>query len=203
MRKIAPHATLLAALAFAFFAGSFLVSCGGAQKASAKGYETVETPASELESIKAEMEKDNIASGIGIGESESELTARKIAADESRAALAASIQTIVERMSESYTQNVNAGSKTIWEEGTRNIVMQQVNGSTVYKTIPQFNEDNNQWKIYVLTVLNPEIFKKALETAPAVDNQEELEMRVKKDEMMGKMDAAIATYKNKYEPLKK
>jgi len=45
-------------------------------------------------------------------------------------------------------------------------------------------------------VLDPSLFKNAVSAALA--KEEELELRVKKDDMMAKMDANIAEYNNKY-----
>jgi hypothetical protein len=179
----------------------FLNSCGGSkttasQTASARGFETVTTPASELEQIKETMEKNHIPCGIGIGESSDEQVARNIAADEARSEVARSINTQVQRLSESYAQNVGGEAKKIWEEAVRQVTNEHVRGSTVHKSVVQYNSQANRYKIYSLIILNPEMFKSAV--LDATDRDEELELRVKKDDMMRKLDAGIAEYDAKY-----
>jgi hypothetical protein len=189
----------LAAVALSSMAIS-LASCASksqqAQVASAKGFETVATPATELEDMKRDMENKFIPCGIGVGESADEMVARNVSADESRADLAKTMGTLVQRLSEQYAQNVGSEAKKIWEEGVRQLTDQEISGATVYKTITQYNSENNRYKIYSIMVLNPDLFKNAL--ALASSKQEEFELRVKKDDMMKKLDDGIANYEAKY-----
>ena len=183
---------------------ALLSSCGGkatksqkeAQTASARGFETVTTPTSELEAKKRDLEDKNIPCGIGIGESTDESVAHNMASDEARTEIAKSIDVQVQRLSESYAQNVNGEAKKIWEEGVRQITNQHVRGSKVLQTISQYNKETDRYKIYTLMVLDPKLFKEAIVEASARD--EEFELRVKKDEMMSKLDANIAEYDAKY-----
>jgi hypothetical protein len=142
------------------------------------------------------MSEDNIVAAVGLGESTDEQVARTIASDEARSTMGAAVSTIVMRMSEQYVQNVSGEAKKLWEEGARNLTNQELNGATVYKSVVQFNEENSKYKVYTLMVLKPELVKKALEASLA--GQEELELRVKKDDMMAKMDAATQAYSTKY-----
>jgi len=168
-----------------------------AQTASARGFETVTTPTSELEAIKRDLEEKNIPCGIGIGESTDESVAHNMASDEARTEIAKSIDVQVQRLSESYAQNVNGEAKKLWEEGVRQLTNEHVRGSKVLKTIPQYNKENDRYKIYTLMVLDPKLFKNAI--ADAIDaREEEFELRVKKDEIMSKLDANIAEYDAKY-----
>jgi hypothetical protein len=183
---------------------ALLSSCGGkttksqkeAQAASARGFETVTTPKSELEEIKRDLEDKNIPCGIGIGESTDESIAHSVASDDARAKIAESIETQVQRLSESYAQNVDGEAKTMWENAARQITNQHVRGSRILKTITQYNKENGRYQIYTLMVLDPKLFKEALAEASARD--QEFELRVKKDEMMSKLDANIAEYDAKY-----
>jgi hypothetical protein len=197
---------LLAAVAIAATA-ALLSSCGGkktkqtkeqreATTAAARGYETVTTPASELEAIKRQLEDNNIPCGIGIGQSTDEQVARNIASDEARTEVAKSLDVQVQRLSESYAQNVDNEAKKIWEEGVRQLTNQHIRGSHTIKEIPQYNAKTNSYQIYTLMAMDPRRFKDALAEATARD--EEFEMRVKKDDMMKKMDANIAEYDAKY-----
>ena len=178
-----------------------LNSCGGskttaAQSASARGFETVTTPAAELEEIKAAMEKNHIPCGIGIGESSDEQVARSISSDEARSDVARSINTQVQRLSESYVQNVDGEAKKIWEEVVRQVTNEHVRGSAVYKSVVQYNSQANRYKIYSLVILNPEVFKNAV--LDATERDEEFELRVKKDDMLRKLDTGVAEYDAKY-----
>jgi len=142
------------------------------------------------------MEKQFIPCGIGIGESTDEMVARNVSGDEARADMAKVLNTFVERLSESYAQNVSNEAKKIWEEGVRQSVHQELSGSTSFKNVVQFNPENKHYKVYSLYVLNPELLKKSL--LEATSKQEELELRVKKDDMMKKMDEGTAAYQAKY-----
>ncbi|MDR2583887.1 MAG: hypothetical protein LBC75_10440 [Fibromonadaceae bacterium] len=174
-----------------------LSSCGPskAQQAATGGFETVKTPTDELLEIKKDMESKYIPCGIGIGESTDEMVARNVSGDAARTDMAQTLSNIVERLSESYAQNVNGEAKKIWEEGVRQSTHKELNGSTPYKVIPQFNKENGHWKVYSLYFLNPEFLKKAVQTATS--SQEELELKVKKDDMMRKLDEGTAAYLEK------
>jgi hypothetical protein len=197
MFKKAKFITLIAAVAVA----TFMNSCKGpkisaAQHAAQGGFETVTTPSNELENIQRQLDAKNIPSGLGIAESTDEMVARNMAADQARTSLATSIGVQVQRLSEMYAQNVSGEAKSIWEEGVRQITRQHVAGSTPYQTITQFNRENGRYKIYSLIILNPTLFKAAM--ADAMARNEEFELRVKKDDMMSKLDANIAEYESKY-----
>jgi PII-like signaling protein len=99
-------------------------------------------------------------------------------------------------LSESYAQNVNGEAKKIWEEAVRQVTNEHVRGSTVYKSVVQYNSNVNRYKVYSLVILNPEVFKNAI--LDATERDQELELRVKKDEMLRRLDAGIAEYDAKY-----
>jgi len=197
MLKKARFLVLVAVVA----AATLMNSCGGkkpsaAQLAAQGGFETITTPSNELEDIQRSLESKNIPSGLGIGESTDEQIARNVSSDQARTNLATSIGVQVQRLSEMYAQNVSGEAKSIWEEGVRQITRQHVAGATVHKTITQFNKDTGRYKIYSLIILNPSLFKAAM--ADAMARNEEFELRVKKDDMMSKLDANIAEYESKY-----
>jgi len=185
--------TAFASLALAF---TFNSCAQKAQQAASGGFETVKTPASELEDMKRDMESKFIPCGIGIGESSDEMVARNVSGDEARTDMAKTVNNFVERLSEAYAQNVSNEAKKIWEEVVRQSTHQELNGATSYKSIVQFNKDNGHYKIYSLYVMNPDLLKKAVQAATS--NQEELELRVKKDDMMKKLDEGTAAYQEKY-----
>jgi len=196
--RLAVTVTAVAAAAF------MMNSCGGAktaapssaQVAATGGFKTITSPASELEEIKRELEDKGVPCGIGIGESNDEQVARNVSTDEARAEVAKSVGVQVQRLSESYAQNVGNEAKKIWEEATRQLTNEYIKGARTYKSLVTFNEENSHYKIYALVILDPSLFKAAVTDALA--REEELELRVKKDDMMAKMDANIAEYNNKY-----
>jgi len=187
----------LSAVCFALALVFTLNSCASkAQQAATGGFESVKTPMDELLDIKRDMESKFIPCGIGMGESTDEMVARNISGDEARTDMAKTLNTFVERLSEAYAQNVSNEAKKIWEEGVRQSTHQELNGSTSFKSIVQFNKENNHFKIYSLYVMNPDLLKKSVQAATS--NQEELELRVKKDDMMKKLDEGTAAYNAKY-----
>jgi len=161
------------------------------ETAALTGYARVEmTQYSHLEQLESALRGRGIPGAIGIGESSDELAARRIAADEARSLLARSIETQVQRLSESYAQNVDGETKKIWEETVRQITDVEVRGSTVFKTINQYNPRRKVYKTYALMVLNPSIYKDAVSSAM----ENELELRVKKDDMMKRLDTAVKEF---------
>jgi len=174
----------------------FTACASSAQKASSKGFETVTTPATELESLKQDMESKDIPCGIGIGISTDEMVARSQSADEARTKIAESMKTLVERYKEQYAKNVNGDAQKLWEEKANELTQQELSGSTIYKTITQFNDSLKQYKVYSLMVMNPELFKKAIEAAN--QSQKEFELRAESADMQARMDKAVAAYKEKF-----
>ncbi|MCL2219504.1 MAG: FecR domain-containing protein [Chitinispirillia bacterium] len=167
------------------------------EAAALTGFTRVILTYAELEEIKAQLERDGIACGIGVAESGDEMTARKISSDEARVQLAAGMSTQVQRISESYAQNIDGEAKKIWEEGVRQITDVSVRGSSVHTTVTQYNKENGRFKVYSLMVLDPGRMKNSLSNA-AGRLEEEHELRVKKDDMMSKLDTSIRAYGTKY-----
>jgi len=160
------------------------------------GFTRVILTYAELEEIKSQFDRDGIACGIGIGESDDEMTARKVSSDAARTELATAIDTRVQRISESYAQNVGGEAKKIWEEGVRQFTDVSVRGTYVHTTVTQRNVATNRFKVYSLMVMDPRRFKETF--TAAASQQEEFKLRVKKSELMSKMDAAINAYDTKY-----
>jgi len=167
------------------------------ETAALTGFTRVILTVSELEDIKRKFEADGIACGIGLGEADIEMAARTVSSDNARTELAKGMSTQVQRISESYAQNIGGEAKKIWEEGVRQITDVSVRGSSVHTTVTQFNAELKRFKVYSLMVLAPERFKEAFAGA-ANKIDEEFELRAKKDDMMDKMDASIRAYNTKY-----
>jgi len=167
------------------------------ETAALTGFKRVILTMAELEEMRSRLEGDGIACGIGIGEANDEMTARKVSSDAARTELAVAMGTQVQRISESYAQNVGGEAKKIWEEGVRQITDVSVRGSSVHTTITQFNESKKVFKIYSLMIMQPWRTKGLFSNV--VNNMgEEGELRVKKNDMMNKMDGAIQAYNTRY-----
>lgn len=180
---------LVVGMGVAFFAGC----ASSAQKASSGGFKTVETPAAELEEYKAELSEKDIASAVGMAVSNDEMIARTQAADEARAALAVATKTQVNRYKEQYGKNVDAKALKIWEEKANEYTEQELVGADVVRTITQFNEDNGQYKIYVLVAMDPAKLNAAMEKA-AAENQE-FTLRAESADMQKRMNESAAYYR--------
>lgn len=181
---------------------ALLFGCAGTNNTSpsasggSSGYTEIKTPTAELQAIKKEMEVSNIPCGVGIGESNDEMIAMTMAEDEGRKALATSMMTMVTRLSEQYAQNVGKEAKKIWEEKTNQLTMAELSGTTAYKSVTLYDNSTSTYKIYTLMVMNPNLFKKAIEDA--AKDQEEMELRVKSADMQGRLDDAVKAYQERY-----
>jgi hypothetical protein len=167
------------------------------EAAALTGFRRVILTMSELEEVRGRLEGDGIACGVGVGEASDEMTARKISSDAARTELAKSMGTQVQRISESYAQNMGGEAGKIWEEGVRQITNVSVRGSSVHTTLTQFNADKKVFKVYSLMIMQPWRTKGLF--ANVMDRMgEEAELRVKKNDMMDRMDGAIRAYNTKY-----
>ena len=185
-------------IGFASVCAMFMAGCASsAQKAAEGGYKTEEeNPATELESIKQDMEKKDIPCGIGIATSNDQMVARSQSEDEARTQIAESMKTMIQRYKEQYAKNISAEAQKIWEEKSTALTQQEVSGSTVYKTITQFNEAEGKYQIYSLMIMNPTLFKKAIDAATA--DQQEFALRAESADMQKRMDKAIEEYKTNF-----
>jgi hypothetical protein len=169
-----------------------LVSCASAPEAKG-GFKTVSTPATELQMMKKNLNEKGVLAEIGMGESNDEMVAMTLAQDEGRKLIATSLGTEVRRLSDQYVQNVGGEAKKIWEEKTNQLTVEMLRGTTATKTITTQNEEGT-FKIYSLMVMDAQAFKDAI-NAIGKDN-EEIELRVKSADMQGRLDAAVAAYKD-------
>ncbi|MBP5247029.1 MAG: hypothetical protein J6Z31_04155 [Fibrobacter sp.] len=175
------------------FAMLFAGCASSAQKAAEGGFATVETPASELEKVKADLAEKDIPSAIGMAVSNDEMIARTQAADEARAALAEATKTFVSRYKEQYGKNVDGNALKIWEEKANEYTQQELVGANVVRTITQFNEESGQYKIYVLVAMDPAKLASAMQKS-AEENQEFM-LRAQSADMQKRMNEAAEKYK--------
>lgn len=161
------------------------------------GFRRVILTIAELEEVQRMLDADGIASAIGIGEADNEQVARTVAADNARAQLATSMSTHVQRLSESYSQNIGGQARTIWEEGIRQMTDVTVRGSSVHRSITQHNFSNGQWKVYSLIILDPARMRHVM-TGVADRTEAETGLRIARDDMMSRMDASIRAFNTRY-----
>lgn len=161
------------------------------------GFRRVILTIAELEEVQRMLDADGIASAVGIGEADNEQIARTVAADNARAMLATSMGTQVQRLSESYSQNINNQARTIWEEGVRQMTDVSVRGSHVHRSITQHNPSNGRWKVYSLMIIDPNRMRNVM-TGLADRTEAETGLRVNRDDMMSRMDASIRAFNTRY-----
>jgi hypothetical protein len=202
IKKVLFRALVVSAIAVS------LVSCGGKKTAadpapaprtmdpSPDGGVVINTATNELEDLKLQLEEDNILAAIGEGESNKEQMARTKGVARARTELARSISLRVQSLLEDYSMDVQGESKEITEDAAKQVSDEVLSGSTVYKTIVQYYKDSGQYKATAIVVLNPSLLKKSFEESFA--RNEELELRVKKDDLMKKLDAEVEKYNEKY-----
>lgn len=183
---------IITALAMA----ALFMGCSSSNPNKTGGYKVADTPTSELESIKKALNSKGVMAEIGIGESTDEMVAMTIAQDGGRAAIGVSMGDQVKRLSEQYVQNVSGEAKKIWEEKTNHVTAELLRGTTAMKSITLYNEEKSSYKIYTLMVLDPAMFKEALNNASS--GSEELELRVKSADMQQRLDEAVKAYQEHY-----
>jgi len=184
-------------------AAAGLISCGGNKTAAAPtptttqdGFEVATGPEAELDDIKSDMNKNLIASEVGQGSSNRENIALEKAEGDARARLANAVKTQIQSLSENYAQDVNDKAEEFWERVNRQVTNEGISGATTYKKIKLYNKESGQYKYFVLMYVNPELLKKAV--SQEIDRDKEIELRVKKEDMLFKLDAAIELQKQKY-----
>ena len=182
---------LLAASALLAIAFIGCTSSGSAsQKNPEKGFKDVKTHADKLQELSAKMAADYIVSAVGIGESKDLQTARSISADMARTELAVSLNNVTERLGKVFTDAPNEESRRLWQEAVRNTTLQELKGAKVRITQTQVNEATEVYRVFSLIVLEPELYKKAIEATLAA--QKDLELRFNASEAFKELDTAVS-----------
>lgn len=157
------------ALALAFTA------CGGS-KATVANVEATgnkrlgDAPEIELERKLTPEQKSSIPWGIGIGVSTDRQMARTESIGQAQAAVARNAQLMVTGLLDDYAKNVNGEARRIAEDKINNFVHTQIQGSYVFETIMEFNEQEKKYSVYTLVLLDPSRIGEALKA------QKELEL---------------------------
>ena len=126
-----------------------------------------QVPVSEFEEIRRGFDDQGILSAVGVGESSSEAVARQIAADNARAELALAVES-------RNRQNGNEQAASV-----------PLYGTSVYRNITQYNAETGVFRVFSLVTSGDA----SLTTDSA--------MKAAGDEMMAKLDSAVAEYNAK------
>jgi len=188
LTKIVITAALSLALAFTF----------GCSKDTVKSSEAtgtkriVDAPELELEKKLSEKQRESIPWGIGTGISTDRQMARTESIAYGQAAVARSAKAQLNGLLKTYQKNVNEQPNKMTEELMNNYVDTQLEGSYVFETIMEFDENSKKYSVYTLVLLNPEKIESGLSTV----SKEELELRYDRQKMQEEIDRRKAEYRN-------
>jgi len=175
-----------------------LTSCFGkpevADSASgSKSKRIADAPEIELENKLTESQRKSIPWGIGTGVSTDRQMARTESIAQAQAATARNSKLIVTGLLDAYAKNVNGEAKRITEDKINNFVDTQIEGSYVFETIMEFNEEDKKYSVYTLVLLDPDRIAEALKAA--LGNQEEQELRAASAKMQDRLEQMKAEYR--------
>jgi len=177
---------------------SLTTGCGGSKATVADAAVTgnkrlADAPEAELEKKLTQQQRESIPWGVGVGVSTDRQMARTESIAQAQAATARNSKLIVTGLLDAYAKNVNGEAKRITEDKINNFVDTQLEGSYVYETIMEFNEQDKKYSIYTLVLLDPDRIAEALKAAMA--NQEEMELRVASEKMQERLEQMKAEYR--------
>jgi len=177
---------------------SFTIGCGGSKPAVTDAVATgnkrlADAPEMELEKKLTQKQRESIPWGIGVGVSTDRQMARTESVAQAQAATARNSKLLVTGLLDAYAKNVNGEAKRITEDKINNFVDTQIEGSYVFETIMEFNEQDKKYSVYTLVLLDPDRIAEALKSAVA--NQEEMELRVASEKMQERLEQMKAEYR--------
>jgi hypothetical protein len=175
-----------------------LTSCGGSKPAVTDSVATgnkrlADAPEIELENKLTQKQRESIPWGVGIGVSDDRQMARTESIAQAQTATARNAKTLVTALFDAYAKNVNKQAQRITQDKINNFVDTEIEGSYVFETIMEFNEQKQQYSVYTLVLLDPSRIADALKAA--MDNQEEMELRVASEKMQEKLEQMKAEYR--------
>jgi len=177
---------------------AFTFGCGGSKPtvtdSTATGNKRLaDAPEMELEKKLTQKQRESIPWGVGVGVSTDRQMARTESVAQAQAATARNAKLLVTGLFDAYAKNVNGEAKRISEDKINNFVDTQIEGSYVFETIMEFNEQDKKYSVYTLVLLDPDRIAEALKLA--VDNQEEMELRVASEKMQERIEQMKAEYR--------
>jgi len=171
--------------------------CAGNKSADtasgSKSKRIADAPEIELENKLTESQRKSIPWGIGTGVSTDRQMARTESIAQAQAATARNSKLIVTGLLDAYAKNVNGEAKRITEDKINNFVDTQIEGSYVFETIMEFNEEDKKYSVYTLVLLDPDRIAEALKAA--LGNQEEKELRAASEKMQDRLEQMKAEYR--------
>jgi len=176
----------------------FTLGCGGSKAtvtdAAVTGNKRLaDTPEAELEKKLTQKQRESIPWGVGVGVSTDRQMARTESIAQAQAATARNSKLLVTGLLDAYAKNINGEAKRITEDKINNFVDTQLEGSYVFETIMEFNEQEKKYSVYSLVLLDPDRIAEGLKAAVA--NQEEMELRVASEKMQEKLEQMKAEYR--------
>jgi hypothetical protein len=193
LTKITLAAGLVLAIVLTFNA------CGGskpptvADSAVTGNKRLTDAPEIELENKLSQKQRESIPWGVGIGVSTDRQMARTESIAQAQAATARNAKLMVTGLFDAYAKNVNGEAKRISEDKINNFVDTQIEGSYVFETIMEFNEQSQKYSVFTLVLLDPSRIEEALKAA--MENQEEMELRVASEKMQERIEQMKAEYR--------
>jgi len=177
---------------------AFTVGCGGSKAkvtdAAVTGNKRLaDAPEDELGKKLTQKQRESIPWGVGVGVSTDRQMARTESIAQAQAATARNSKLLVTGLLDAYAKNVNGEAKRITEDKINNFVDTQLEGSYVYETIMEFNEQDKKYSVYSLVLLDPDRIAEGLKAAVA--NQEEMELRVASEKMQERLEQMKAEYR--------
>ena len=146
----------------------------------------------ELENKLSPKQRESVPWGVGIGVSTDRQMARTESIAQAQAATARNAKLKVTGLLDGYAQNVNGEAKRITEDKINNYVDTQIEGSYVFDTIMEYNEQNQRYSVYTIVLLDPSRIAEALKAA--IDAQEEAELRAASGKMQERLEQMRAEY---------
>ena len=176
------------------------LGCAGntVQNSAATGNKRLaDAPEIELENKLSQKQRESIPWGVGTGISTDRQMARTESIAQAQAATARNAKLKVSGLIDSYAKNANGEAKRITEDKINNYVDTQIEGSYVFETIMEFNEQDKKYSVYTLVLLDPNRIAEALKAA--MEAQEEAELKA----ASGKMQERLEQMKAEYNALRK
>lgn len=187
--------SILVAASFSLALVFTISSCASntTQSAAVTGNKRLtDAPEVELERKLTTTQREDIPWGVGIGVSTDRQMARTEAIAQAQAATARNAKLKVSGLIDGYAKNVNGEAKRITEDKINNYVDTQIEGSYVFESIIEFNEQDKKYSVYALVLLDPDRIAEALKSA--MEAQEEMELRAASEKMQERLDKMKAEY---------
>ena len=151
-----------------------------------------DAPEIELENKLTQEQRQSVPWGVGIGVSTDRQMARTESIAQAQMAAGRNSKAIVSGLLDGYAKNVNGDAKRMAEDKINSFVDTQLDGSYVFETIMEFNEQDKKYSVYTLVLLDPSRIAEALKAAIA--SQQEQELIAASENMQQRLEQMRAEY---------